>query len=89
MHVVVMPILLLNLIAVIHIAKAQWPKEPLFHIWLIVLAFVFLLMSLRLAGIKRPINRQTYGQPLAHCEPEQNRVEFDSLRRSRGGVSND
>jgi hypothetical protein len=59
MHVVVMPILLLNLIAVIHIAKAQWPKEPLFHIWLIVLAVVFLLMSVRLAGNKRPIGNDS------------------------------
>jgi hypothetical protein len=58
-HVVVMPVLLFNLIAVIHIAKAQWPKEPLFHIWLIVLALVFLLMSVRLASSKRPIGKDS------------------------------
>lgn len=57
LHVVVMPVLLLTLIATILIAKAQWPKEPLFHIWLIILALVFLLMSVRVASNKRPIGK--------------------------------
>lgn len=59
LHVVVMPVLVLNLIATILIAKAQWPKEPLFHIWLIVLAIAFLLMSVRLACNNRPIGKDS------------------------------